>query len=124
MAFVTPEQELLFAIVKSQAQNSMKEWLLHEHDSETLYDLRSHIEGLTEHPGWEILQDLITKRIENTQLLMETGLHLQAEYTGFIAEIRGMKVSRYAADAVVDAAESRAEQDRQFNAQIEAGTNG
>lgn len=98
--------------MKSQAQNAFVERLL-RNDSDTLYDMRTQIESLLAHPGWEFVMDLVEARIQDTQLLMETGLHQHPEYTAFIGEIRGMRTAQYAADAVLDAADRREKMDRE-----------
>lgn len=105
--------------MKSQAQNSFVNRLL-DNDPDVLYEMRVAVEGLVEHPGWVYIMELVEARTADTQLLMETGLHHQAEYTAFIAEIRGMRAAKAAADAVIAAAEIAEERNREFVAQMAA----
>lgn len=103
--------------MQSRTQNAFVDRLL-RNDSTALYELRREIEGLLEHPGWDVVMGLVEQRISDTQLLMETGLHQHPEYTAFIGEIRGMRAAKYAAEAVLVAADRREEQDRQLLAQM------
>lgn len=105
--------------MKSKAQNEFTGRLL-KNDPDALYEMRVCVEGLLEHPGWQFVMDLVDSRVAETRLLMETGLHHQAEYTGFIGEIRGMQVAKAAVDAVLDAAAIQ-EKETQLVAQLATG---
>lgn len=103
--------------VKSKAHNEFKGRLL-KNDSDALYELKRQIESLVEHPGWMLVQELIETRIGEIQRLTESGLHEHVEYAIQIGEVRGMRVSQAAAEAVIDAAVEREAEDKQLHAQM------
>lgn len=81
--------------------------------------MRGPIQELARSHGFKLMTELISQRIAEMRLLMETGAHQHAEYTLFIGELRGMQVVESVIDAVLTGSERAAELAAQMAAESE-----
>lgn len=65
-------------------------------------EMARQVRALIDTPGWAFVQDFIAQMGENLDVLVEQGIHEQAEYAAMIAERRALKVSQAVADAIVE----------------------
>lgn len=111
-----------------QADRSHVEMLSHIErmglDIEATIAAGQTIKSLTEHPGWELLSELVERAVNNTRDHLEWPNQPldQAQYAGLTGRIRGLRQLRGAVEAVQIAAERAAEQQRQIVAESQENT--
>lgn len=67
--------------------------------------MRDQIVAVLDSPGWAFVKDLLDSRVAAIRLLMEHGVHEQAEYAGMAAEIRGIHAIGDAVLAIKEASD-------------------
>jgi hypothetical protein len=88
--------------------------------SDDLLLASSLVADLRDHPGWEIIERLITQRREHEMVTLIHGpSRSKSEYTERMGRLSGMESSLRAVDAVLYAAESR-EREEQASAEADA----
>lgn len=86
-------------------------------DSEELFLKESQVRELLDHPGWEVVCELLDAAVETNRQRVEYAPRImeQAEYASHVGLIRGLEATRGAAEAVLIQAEEARKKLREIN---------
>lgn len=93
---------------------------LRDNAAEDTIQMGEQVRSLMDHPGWGFVQDFLTQMAGELDVLVEQGVHQQAEYAAMIAERRTLRNLQAVADAIVEAGQVAEKQLIEMASQMEA----
>lgn len=97
---------------RSRDTNTTLRYLSERHAAEDVIAMGKHVESLIEHPGWQIVTNLLAKKREDEMRVLEQELHEHVVYASRHGFLRGLTAVAAVADGVIEAGK-RADRDLQ-----------
>lgn len=97
---------------KSRDTNTTLRYLKEHYALEDVTSMGRQVESLIEHPGWQIVTDLLARQRDDIRTVLEQGLHEHVVYAQQHGILRGLGAVGAVADGVIEAGK-RADRDLQ-----------